>query len=251
MIKRSFIFLDGIGDNTERRLWQMGFDDWQDYIDAERVPRVSQERKGSHDQVLRKAIANMECKNDAFFGSLLPTKHHWRMYERFKDQAVYLDIETTGHFQGNSTTVVGLYDGKEFNALIKGKNLSKESIEELIDGKKMLVTFYGRGFDVPVLEQEFGVRLPKVHYDLCFSGKMIGYHGGLKKIEKELGICRADDTMGLNGMDAVYLWKDYERRGDERALERLISYNREDVVNLERISNIFYSELENYHLSMR
>jgi len=248
MIKRSFIFLDGIGDNTERRLWQMGINDWQDYIDTKTIPRISEARKEGHDNVLRKALANMECQNDAFFASLLPCKHHWRLFQRFRDDAVYLDIETTGHFQGNSTTVVGTYDGSDFNVLVKGRDLSKESIESLVEGKKMLITFYGRGFDVPVLESEFGVRLPKIHYDLCFAGKIIGYHGGLKRIEKQLGICRGEDTLGLSGMDAVYLWREYEKRGNEEALERLISYNKEDVVNLERISEIFYSELENYYL---
>ncbi|HPR42596.1 MAG TPA: ribonuclease H-like domain-containing protein [Candidatus Methanofastidiosa archaeon] len=251
MIERSFIFLDGVGDNTERRIWQMGIGGWHDYLDTERIPRISTERKCAHDDVLRRAIANMDCRNDAFFASLLPCKHHWRLFQRFRKDAVYLDIETTGHFQGNLTTMVGTYDGKEFNALIRGKDLSKESIESLFEGKKMIITFYGRGFDVPVLEQEFGVRLPKIHYDLCFSGKMIGYHGGLKRIERQLGICRAEEAQGLDGMDAVYLWRDYERRGDKDALERLIAYNREDVVNLERISEIFYAELENFHLCQR
>ncbi|MBN1786544.1 MAG: ribonuclease H-like domain-containing protein [Candidatus Methanofastidiosa archaeon] len=249
MIRRSFIFLDGIGEMTERHLWQMGINDWEDYIGEDQIPRVSRERKSVHDLVLRKAIANIECRNDAFFGSLLPCRHHWRLFERFRDSAVYLDIETTGNFNGNRTTVVGAYDGNEFNVLIRGKDLSKESIEELVDGKKMLVTFYGRGFDVPVLEHEFGVRLPQVHYDLCFAGKMIGYHGGLKRIECQLGIERAEDAVGLSGLDAVYLWNDYERHGNEDALHRLISYNREDVVNLEHIADIFYAELERQHLS--
>jgi uncharacterized protein len=37
---------------------------------------------------------------------------------------------------------------------------------------------------------------------------------------------------GLNGYDAGLLWERY-RRGDREAMDRLIAYNRADVVNLE------------------
>ena len=49
-----------------------------------------------------------------------------------------------------------------------------------------------------------------------------------------LGIGRSDKTAGLTGFDAVRLWNRYER-GDEEALDTLINYNAEDVVNLEKI----------------
>jgi uncharacterized protein YprB with RNaseH-like and TPR domain len=60
----------------------------------------------------------------------------------------------------------------------------------------------------------------------------LGYHGGLKRIEHQWGIVREDGVAGLTGFDAVLLWARY-RRGDSEALERLIAYNRADVVNLE------------------
>jgi RNase_H superfamily len=60
----------------------------------------------------------------------------------------------------------------------------------------------------------------------------LGYRGGLKRIERQWGIIREDDVVGLNGFDAVLLWARY-RCGDAAALERLMAYNRADVVNLE------------------
>jgi uncharacterized protein YprB with RNaseH-like and TPR domain len=60
----------------------------------------------------------------------------------------------------------------------------------------------------------------------------LGYHGGLKRIERQWGIVREDGVAGLTGFDAVLLWARY-RRGEPEALERLIAYNRADVVNLE------------------
>ncbi|RLM48905.1 ribonuclease H-like domain-containing protein, partial [Halorubrum sp. Atlit-28R] len=42
------------------------------------------------------------------------------------------------------------------------------------------------------------------------------------------------DRPDISGRDAVRLWREYER-GDESALDTLVSYNREDTVNLERL----------------
>ena len=79
--------------------------------------------------------------------------------------------------------------------------------------------------------------------DLCHTLKRLGYRGGLKKIEKQLGINRGEDTDGLNGMDAIRLWREY-LRGNEASLDTLIAYNQEDVVNLERLAEIAYSKME-------
>ena len=55
---------------------------------------------------------------------------------------------------------------------------------------------------------------------------------GLKRIERQWGIDRGDEIAGLTGFDAVLLWARH-RHGDAAALQRLIAYNRADVVNLE------------------
>ena len=108
----------------------------------------------------------------------------------------------------------------------------------------MIVTFFGIGFDVPMLLKRFP-RLPmdQIHLDLCPTLREVGFKGGLKKIEKELGIARGEDTDGLNGRDAIYLWRRYERNRDEAALATLIAYNREDVVNLETLAQIAYDRM--------
>jgi uncharacterized protein YprB with RNaseH-like and TPR domain len=54
----------------------------------------------------------------------------------------------------------------------------------------------------------------------------------LKRIERQWGIDREDEIAGMTGFDAVLLWARY-RHGDAAALQRLIAYNRADVVNLE------------------
>ena len=48
------------------------------------------------------------------------------------------------------------------------------------------------------------------------------------------GIARVDEADGLSGTDAIRLWREYRRGGrrSEEALRLLLSYNREDVVNM-------------------
>ena len=48
----------------------------------------------------------------------------WRLYEFFKEDAVFLDIETTGLSKNSyDITVFGLYDGINTKIMIKGINL--------------------------------------------------------------------------------------------------------------------------------
>jgi len=55
-------------------------------------------------------------------------------------------------------------------------------------------------------------------------------YGGFKAVEQQLGIPRR--LQGISGWDAVLLWWRYQDYGDQNALELLLQYNREDVVNL-------------------
>ena len=70
--------------------------------------------------------------------------------------------------------------------------------------------------------------------------KRLGLDGGLKRIERDVGIDR--DRPEVSGRDAVRLWREYER-GDESALETLVSYNREDAANLETLADIVAESL--------
>lgn len=58
-----------------------------------------------------------------------------------------------------------------------------------------------------------------------------GLYGGLKAVERQLGIPRS--LPHLDGRDAMRLWAAYVDRGEEEALELLLRYNREDVENLD------------------
>jgi uncharacterized protein YprB with RNaseH-like and TPR domain len=102
------------------------------------------------------------------------------------------------------------------------------------------VTFTGKRFDVPFLEESLGVEFALPHVDLMYPCRRLDLTGGLKEIERAVGIDR--DRPDLSGRDAVRLWHEYER-GDDGALETLVSYNRDDTANMERLLDIVADRL--------
>jgi uncharacterized protein YprB with RNaseH-like and TPR domain len=77
------------------------------------------------------------------------------------------------------------------------------------------------------------------HFDLCFAASRLGLRGGLKQIEREMGIERDPALRGLDGWDAVRLWSQW-RRGDRRALDLLLAYNAADTENLVPLTELLY-----------
>ena len=140
--------------------------------------------------------------------------------------------------------MIGLYDGISYVCLTKHDDLG--SFPDLISHYSMIVTFAGAMFDLPQLQRQFGgLRFDQIHVDLVQPFRRLGVRGGLKKIEKDLGIERSEAIEGLSGYDAVRLWRRYRQLGDDGALERLVEYNRADTVNLERLAEESYARLRN------
>lgn len=235
MLRRSFAQIPGIGAATEQRLWQAGFESWDALLEGLGDAPIGSADRAIVRITLEETIRAFDERNADFFRRALGLKDAWRAWEAFRDSCVYLDIETDGGQHGSSVTIVGLYDGADFVALVKDRDL--DDMLDRLAACRMLVTFFGSGFDLPMLEKRFrGHRFDQIHLDLCPTLRRLGLKGGLKAIERQLGIARGEDTDGLSGWDAVKLWNMYHHLGDESALERLIAYNREDVVNLERLA---------------
>ncbi len=208
------------------------------------IAGISRDRKSYHDQTLEAANGSISEKEHSFFSSRLKTRDHWRLYPDFKEQVCFLDIETTGLGYENDITVVGVYDGVEVRSFVKGDNLSEEALAEEFSRYSLIVSFYGSAFDVPFIKAKYpNLNLNLPHMDLCFASRKIGLRGGLKSIEREIGLARDDDIAGVDGFEAVRLWRRWERRGDKDAFTRLLDYNRADVVNLETLADIVYKRL--------
>jgi uncharacterized protein YprB with RNaseH-like and TPR domain len=87
-----------------------------------------------------------------------------------------------------------------------------------------------RHLDVP------GLDLP--HLDLRFLARRVGLSGGLKLIERDLGLARDREFAMMTGHDAVHLWNLWDRRGNAKALDLLLRYNEADVVNLREVADV-------------
>lgn len=243
MLQNTFLHIPGVGKTTERRLWEEGCATWDDYLGDCRRWSCGTASTNAVKRHLEKSKQALENKEHQFFRAGLGSQMAWRAFPEFRDSCVYLDIETDGGMSPSSVTTIGMYDGREYTCLVKGDGL--ESFRDRISHYGMVVTFFGRAFDLPVLERRFpGLKFDQIHLDLCPALRQVGYRGGLKKIEKQLGIQRSKETDGMTGYDAVLLWRRYSHLGDRRALDRLIAYNREDVVNLEKLAEHAYRRLK-------
>ena len=240
MLEHTFVHIQGIGPKTEQKIWRSGIRTWHDFL-RRKGTILSAGRDGFVSDELELSVNKR--RDIKYFTDRLSSGEMWRLFDECESSLVYLDIETSGGGQGiDEITVIGIYDGRKVRTFVNGKNL--DEFEIAICDYDMVVTFNGTCFDLPVIRRWFrNISLPPAHIDLRFLLKRLGYTGGLKKIEKSIGIVRNSEIDGMDGYEAVLLWKAYEW-GDEKALETLIKYNTADILNLKPLMAIGYGEMK-------
>ena len=230
MLKQTFRHIQGIGEKTERRLWKAGATCWEYLLDHPTLGSLPRWLQDESRFELERSLTALEKRDAQYFLTKLPHQLHWRLYPEFSERVAYLDIETTGlGAQEAMVTVIGLYDGERSQVYVHGRNLEQFVMD--IDAFTLLVTYNGKQFDLPFLRTKLGIPLNQAHIDLRYPLAALGYKGGLKKIEKRLGLERPGLVSQLDGWCAVVLWR-YHERGENGALETLLHYNLEDVVHL-------------------
>ncbi|MFC1829223.1 ribonuclease H-like domain-containing protein [Thermodesulfobacteriota bacterium] len=238
MLKNTFIHIPGIGVKTEKQLWKSGVHYWED-ITRDCPVRFSPARLDSITRTISASHQHLQSNHPTYFSDLLPANLHWRFFPEFRNSAVYLDIETTGlESWENEITTIALYDGSNIAYYINGRNLN-DFLHD-IEKYKVIVTYNGKCFDIPFIERYFGIQIKHAHIDLRYILGSLGYKGGLKHCELQLGIDRGP-LKGVDGFLAVLLWYDYQRNGNEKALETLLAYNIQDVLTLEELMVIAYN----------
>jgi uncharacterized protein YprB with RNaseH-like and TPR domain len=245
MIKNTFSILNGIGEKLEKRLWRTGILTWDDFVDTTDIGFISPNKKKWFDEHLYSALKAIDDADAGYFAATVRRREHWRLFDVFRGDAACLDIETNGFMPGSGgvVTVVGLYDGFDYKCFIRNENLTTENLKHEFSRYKYLITFYGAGFDVPFLMRSMpDLKFDIPHFDLCFCSRKLGFKGGLKKLETDLGIKRDETVRDMDGYDAVKLWE-HVRGGSSEALELLKTYNREDTVNLFGIAETVYQGL--------
>ena len=244
MLESSFIFLKGIGETTERRLWSEGLTHWRQFLEASTALSIGPARKTRYDREVEQAWRDFQRAEWRRVGRRFKAADHWRLFEAYRKRTVFLDIETNGYPAGEGEiTMVGLYGHHTMTTLVRHQNLTLDRLQDELSNYDLIVTFFGPGFDLPYLRASYPrLDLSHAHFELCFAARRLGMRGGLKHIEAELGLSRSDAVQGLNGWDAVNLWHAW-RAGDERAGKTLLQYNEADVRNLEPLAEYLYHAL--------
>jgi uncharacterized protein YprB with RNaseH-like and TPR domain/predicted nuclease with RNAse H fold len=243
MLQQTFVHIPGIGRRTELELWKHGIQSWDDAEQFEkRFGRVGAGLQKKLDEYIPRSRKAVDRRDASFFARLSKLGEAWRLFPAFRDHCVYLDIETTGLSSVfDSVTMVGLYDGRKYKVFVEGDNL--QDLPCHLRGYSMMVTFNGAGFDLRFLKLAFPeLLLPPIHIDLRWVTRKLGMKGGLKSVEVQFGLKRANAVKNFTGYDATVLWAKH-LRGEKVALEQLIQYNTEDVVHLKAIMEMTYDRL--------
>ena len=229
MLFNTFIHIPGIGEKTEKQIWHSGIHTWDQWH-----PPFPANLPQAKIKLITYHLEHYLERQDGsawFYAKLLQPSQYWRLFPHFRDRTAYLDIETNGMSLGQcEITTIALYDGHTIRTYVQGRNL--EQFTRDIDDYEIIVTYNGKNFDVPVIESCLHTRLKHVQIDLRYILARLGYRGGLKGCERQLGINRME-LDGVDGYWAVLLWREFACSGDGRALQTLLAYNIADAVNLE------------------
>lgn len=151
----------------------------------------------------------------------------------------YLDIETTGLSRlYDKITVIGVYrcNGIDSELIqLVGEQATKDNLLKALGDVNTIYTYNGSRFNLPFINGALGIDLEAEfrHHNLMYDCWRNNLYGGFKAVERQLGIPR--QLQGVGGFEAVLLWWWYQNDGDQNALDLLLQYNKEDVVNLKAL----------------
>lgn len=243
MIERTFQLVRGVGPWREKDLWARGLFHWDQFTPGSTAGGVI--LSGKLDPLVREAIDRLRPAlaegHLAELAAGIPSREHWRLFARFRDQAAFLDIEAEDA-KDPKPTVVSIFDSSGLRAFIQGRNL--EQLPDALAERPIWVTFNGSSFDIPVLKRTFPeLGSPTVHLDLRHLARRVGLEGGLKRVEDEAGLSRPLHLRGVGGYDAVLLWRAYKRGGSLEALRMLVEYNLYDAFQLRPLAEHCFNRM--------
>jgi uncharacterized protein YprB with RNaseH-like and TPR domain len=254
MLTASFIFAKGLTDELERTLWNRGLLSWDlvRQYPEEAATVLGQSRAAKLVEQLVEAQEALARQDHAWFKAHWPERETWRLWKGYAAEAqiAFVDIETTGLTPGyDQITVIGLADAKQSQAFVAGRpqpgDEPLEKFREAIKAYRLLVTYNGIGFDVPFIEKSFrdaNFKFDQPHLDVMLPARVAGLQGGLKDMEKQLGIVRSADIKDVRGAEAIQLWGQWKNLGDLAAYKKLTTYCKADCVNLREFTEAIYAK---------
>ncbi len=178
-------------------------------------------------------------------------------------RVVFLDTETTG-LAGGTGTLVFLVGLGAFQTLTLNSNSNSNfhihqfflrspaeepamlhALAEWLDSFDAIVSFNGRGFDLPLLESRFQLARmrPRIlrapHLDLLLPARRV-WRGRLascrlKTLEQHILDIRREQA-DVEGWEIPGLYQDYLRSGDAGEMPRVIYHNRIDILSMVALS---------------
>jgi uncharacterized protein YprB with RNaseH-like and TPR domain len=254
VLTASFIFAKGLSEELERALWAKGIISWEilrQYSD-EAVAILGNSRTQKLVEQVAEAQDALTRNDAAWFKANWPERESWRLWKGYADpeRTAFVDIETTGLTPGyDQITVIGLADGAKATAFVAGRpQAGDEPIErfrEAIKAYQLIVTYNGTSFDLPFIEKSFreaNFKFALPHLDVMLPARTIGLQGGLKDMEKQVGIVRPSDIKDMRGVEAIQLWGQWKNAGDMAAYRRLTTYCKADCTNLREFTELVYAK---------
>jgi hypothetical protein len=236
VIRSTFRLVPGIGPWLESRLWSAGITRWE-ALPAARPETLPPRLDARLRPALASAAEALSRRDAGALAAMLPRSERWRLHGAFASETAYLDVETDGEV----LTAVGVLDANGPRLFLRGRDLDR--FPEAAGGWKVLATYNGLAFDLPVLRRAFpGWRPPAAHVDLRPLWARLGHRGGLKALEEACGRPRPPHLGGLRGRDAVRLWRRH-LEGDAGALRLFAEYNLYDAVNLRTLLDLGYNRM--------
>ena len=110
MLTNSYIHLPGIGATTKRKIWDSGIKSWDEFREENHRAGLPESKLRSILEGISTSKEKLKARNHIYFANNLPSKEHWRAYREFKDDTIFLDIETTGLSPYyNKITMIGVH----------------------------------------------------------------------------------------------------------------------------------------------
>lgn len=179
--------------------------------------------------------------------------------EYFTEDAVFIDIETTGLSAANSFIyLIGCVSRNGMELCFKqffAENSAKEpeillAFFEFIKTFRKIITFRGVDFDLPFIEKRcrhYGQEIDFSGYEQIDLYKKVTSIKKLlqlpnyrqKTIETFLGIQRADIC---NGKELIALYQEYSKTASDKALETIMLHNFEDLSGMTKILSLLAYE---------
>jgi len=174
-----------------------------------------------------------------------------RLAEAELKRAIFLDTETTGLSGGTGTLAflvgIGMFEDEAFHLrqfFLRDPDEEAAmlaALSDLISDYKALVTFNGRGFDLPLLQTRYTLArmrpkwLGLPHLDLLLPARRVWRDRlpscALSSLEAHiLGVQRTQDDVPGYLIPQMYL--DYLQTGDAHDMLRVMYHNRQDILSM-------------------